>query len=404
MTHRFLLYAFLLVLAFSTAACGQARADQVPVTTGATVTGQAPAASAHAMDAVVAVQEYNRAIHVMVMLLLGFGFLMVFVRGYGLSALTATYMLTAVSLPLYIWLKGAGLFGEPVTGIHALITAEFGAASLLICAGAVLGRLKMPQYLLLGVLFIPLYMLNEWIVLEGGLGLVGNGVFVDTGGSIVIHMFGALFGLGVAMAMTTVREREIAVESDFTSDRFSLLGSMALWVFWPSFCAALVPAALVPQTAMNVVMALCGSTLLTYFATMLLRRGIAAADIANATLAGGVAIGSTCDKVSLSTALVIGAVAGFASTFGFAVIQDRLQKGLKLVDTCGVSNLHGIPGLLGGLAALLTVAGIDGGTQLKGIAVTIVIAVIAGLIVGRIVALAGRRARPYEDDEEFLAG
>ncbi len=402
MRNGTLLLASLLVMILVAGVMIPATGSATPDVSEAVAVSQSATVGGADLAAVTAVQEYNRAIHVMVMLLLGFGFLMVFVRGYGLSALTATYLLTAVSLPLYIWLKGSGVFGEPVTGIHALITGEFGAASLLICAGAVLGRLKMPQYLLLGVLFIPVYMFNEWMVLEGGLGLVSGGAFVDTGGSIVIHMFGALFGLGVAMAMTTAGERGLPVESDYTSDRFSLLGSMALWVFWPSFCAALVPAALVPQTAMNVVMALCGSTLVTYLATMMLRRGIAAADIANATLAGGVAIGSTCDKVSLPTALIIGAVAGFASTFGFAVIQERLQKGLRLVDTCGVSNLHGIPGLLGGLAALVTVGGIDGGAQLKGIVVTMVLAVVAGLITGRIVALTGHRANSYEDDEEFL--
>ena len=37
-------------------------------------------------------QKYNRAIHIMAMLLLGFGFLMVFVRKYGRSALTATFL------------------------------------------------------------------------------------------------------------------------------------------------------------------------------------------------------------------------------------------------------------------------------------------------------------------------
>ena len=42
------------------------------------------------LEAVIEVQTYNRAIHIMAMLLIGFGFLMVFVRGYGLSALTAT--------------------------------------------------------------------------------------------------------------------------------------------------------------------------------------------------------------------------------------------------------------------------------------------------------------------------
>ena len=353
------------------------------------------------LDSVIDVQIYNRAIHIMAMLLLGFGFLMVFVRGYGLSALTATYMMVAVAIPGYFLLKTSGWFGHAVSGIEGLVLTEFAAASLLICAGAVLGRLKMWQYLALAVLFLPAYTLNEWILLEGGWGLVAHGAFVDTGGSIVIHAFGALFGLGVAINMTTRKDQDVPVESDSTSDRFSLLGSMVLWVFWPSFCAALVAPELIPATVMNVIFALCGSTLLTYFATTLLRRGIDAADIANATLAGGVAIGSTCDRVSLPVAFAIGAMAGFAATFGFAVIQEKLQKALRLVDTCGVSNLHGIPGLLGGLAALIFVGGIDKGAQGLGIGITIAIALVTGLIAGKILSLTGHRSRSYDDSEEF---
>ena len=353
------------------------------------------------LDSVIKAQMYNRAIQIMAMLMIGFGFLMVFVRGYGLSALTATYLMVAVSIPGYYLLKTQGWFGHAATGIEGLILTEFAAASLLICAGAVLGRLKMWQYMIMALLFLPAYTLNEWILLEGGWGLVAHGAFVDTGGSIVIHAFGALFGLGVAISMTRRKDQDIPVESDFTSDRFSLLGSMVLWVFWPSFCAALVAPELIPTTVMNVIFALCGSTLLTYFATVLLRKKIDAADIANATLAGGVAIGSTCDKVSLPVAFAIGAVAGFASTFGFAVIQEKLQKGLRLVDTCGVSNLHGIPGLLGGLAALVFVGGIDKGAQGLGIVITIVVALITGFVAGKVLSLTGHRERVYDDAEEF---
>jgi ammonium transporter Rh len=46
----------------------------------------------------------------------------------------------------------------------------------------------------------------------------------------------------------------------------------------------------VPKTAVNLILALCGSTLATYFASVRLRGKISAADIANATLAGGVAL------------------------------------------------------------------------------------------------------------------
>jgi ammonium transporter Rh len=367
------------------------------------LTGLAPANvnASTDLESLVDVQITNRALHIMAMLLVGFGFLMVFVRGYGLSALTATYLMVAVSIPAYFLLKTSGWFGHAPEGIEGLVLTEFAAASLLICAGAVLGRLKMWQYMIMALLFLPAYMLNEWILLDGGWGLVARGAFVDTGGSIVIHAFGALFGLGVAVTMTTRQEQDVPVVSDFISDRFSLLGSMMVWVFWPSFCAAIVAPELVPATVMNVVLALCGSTILTYFATVVLRRGIDAADIANATLAGGVAIGSTCDRVSLPVAFAIGAVAGLISTFGFAVIQDKLQKSLRLVDTCGVSNLHGIPGLLGGLAALIFVGGIDRGAQGLGIGITVVVALVTGLLAGRLLALTGRRQQAYEDGEEF---
>ena len=257
--------------------CGAAYAVEIP---GANLT------------ALVDVQKYERAIHIMAMLIVGFGFLMVFVKKYGRSTLTATYLLVSVSIPLY-FLKESYL--DSSAGIiDKFIQAEFAAASLLICAGAVLGRMKMHQYLLLGLLFVPCYALNEWIVLNGGLGLIAGKV-VDTGGSIVIHAFGAIFGLAVAATMTTLKEYETAIECDDNSDRYSLLGSMVLWVFWPSFCSALVAPADVPHTAVNVFLALCASTLAAYFASVFLRGKMSATDVANATLAGGVAIGSTCD-------------------------------------------------------------------------------------------------------------
>jgi len=354
------------------------------------------------IENVESVQKYYRAIHVMVMLLAGFGFLMTFIRGYGRSALTATFLLVSVAIPLYILIKESGIFGEVDLEIDRLILAEFAAASLLICAGAVLGRLKMPQYMLLGLLFIPFYMLNEWILLDGGLGIVSKGDLADTGGSIVIHAFGALFGLGVILTMTTEKEFKKEIETDATSDRFSLLGSMLLWIFWPSFCAALVPMEDVPGVAINVILALCGSTLATYFATTMLRGSIGIADIANAALAGGVAIGATCDYATNSQAILIGIFAGVLSTVGFAVVQAKLQDRVKAIDTCGVTNLHGMPGIMGGLAALFIVSGINVGAQLSGIVVTIVIALVTGFASGFALSFLGRRIEAYEDSEEIL--
>jgi len=350
---------------------------------------------------IVEVQKYYRAIHIMAMLLVGFGFLMVFVKKYGRSAITATFLLVSLAIPIYFLKDSLHLFGHSTSDIDRLILAEFAAASLLICAGAVLGRLKMNQYLLMGAMFIPFYAFNEWVLLDGGLGLIEKGAMVDTGGSIVIHAFGALFGIGVAYFMTTKKEYATPIEADDTSDRFSLLGSMILWVFWPSFCAALVAPADIPMTIVNVIIALCGSTLATYFASVKLRGKISPADIANAALAGGVAIGATCDKVPAHYAFAIGILAGLISTFSFAIIQGRLQGKVKKIDTCGVLHLHGIPGIFGGLVAIVAVSDIDAGTQLLGLAITCIIALSTGLATGAVLSLTGRRHEAYTDAEEF---
>ena len=354
------------------------------------------------LGAIVNVQKTNRALHVLAMLLVGFGFLMVFVRKYGRSALTATFLLVSVAVPLYMFINSTGIFGEANAGIDGLILAEFAGASLLICAGAVLGRLKMWQYIILGLLFVPSYMFNEWILSSGGFGLIAKGAFADTGGSIIIHAFGAIFGLGVILTMTTTKEYQTPIESDTTSDLFSMLGSMMLWIFWPSFCAALVPAALVPATVINVVLALSGSTIATYLMSVALRRKIAISDIANAALAGGVAIGSTCDHAAPGVAMLIGVLAGTLSVVGFAAISEWFQRAVKKVDTCGVMYLHGLPGIMGGLAALFVVHGLNPGVQLAGIGLMIAIALVTGYVVGRVLVLFGRRVEPYVDSEEFL--
>jgi ammonium transporter Rh len=99
--------------------------------------------------------------------------------------------------------------------------------------------------------------------------------------------------------LTSRQHRTQAIETDATSDRFSMLGSMVLWIFWPSFCSAIVPLREVPQTAINTVLALSGATLSTYLLSTVLRKGkTSIADMANAALAGGVAIGATCNLVA----------------------------------------------------------------------------------------------------------
>ncbi len=72
------------------------------------------------------------------------------------------------------------------------------------------------------------------------------------------------------------------------------------------------------------------------------------------------------------------------------------------VDTCGVLNLHGWPGLMGGVAAIFVVDGISKSTQIKGIVISIVLALITGYIAGKILSAFGSRTKVYDDCEEFV--
>jgi ammonium transporter Rh len=99
-------------------------------------------------------------------------------------------------------------------------------------------------------------------------------------------------------------------------------------------------------------------------------------------------------------AVLIGLLAGALSTFGFCK-QDSIISGKT--DTCGINNLHGMPGLLGGIAsAVLPMyvegTGVDQKNQLLGVVGTFVIALICGGITGIILKVVGSPEDSYTDE------
>ena len=340
--------------------------------------------------------SYARSIHILAMLLLGFGFLMVFLRGHEFTTLTATFLAVSIAVPVYLLVKSF-LPGEfEVMNISGFLFAEFAAASLLICMGAVLGRLKMEQYFVLAILFTLAYIFNEWLLLESGL-FEG---FLDTGGSVAIHAFGAYFGLGVVATTAKKFQDKPGPKTNKVSNEFCLLGSMVLWLFWPSFTSAVVAPELGYSTVLNTVLALCGSTLATYVFSKLIRGKIEVEDIANAALAGGVCIGSTCSTANPGFAMVIGICAGTLSTLGFSIIAPKVCKLIRGTDTCGVHNLHGMPGLLGGLFGIAITGNV--GVQVGAAVATVVVGLVLGRVCGAILGLFGTKEVPYSDEGDFL--
>lgn len=60
---------------------------------------------------------------------------------------------------------------------------------------------------------------------------------------MVVHAFGAYFGLAVSFVMRPKCEENNAGTNEgttYTSDVFAMVGTIFLWLFWPSFNSALM--------------------------------------------------------------------------------------------------------------------------------------------------------------------
>ncbi|XP_072503332.1 ammonium transporter Rh type B isoform X2 [Notamacropus eugenii] len=149
--------------------------------------------------------------------------------------------------------------------------------------------------------------------------------------------------------------------SVYHSDLFAMIGTIFLWIFWPSFNSAPTNTGDGQhRTALNTYYSLGASTLSTFAFSALLSRGgkLDMVHIQNAALAGGVVVGTSGEMmITPFGALIAGFLAGTISTLGYKFLMPILESKFKVQDTCGVHNLHGMPGVLGALLGAL-VAGL----------------------------------------------
>ncbi|OQR69265.1 Rh-related protein-like, partial [Tropilaelaps mercedesae] len=294
-----------------------------------------------------------------VMIFVGFGFLMTFLRQHGFSATGYTLLSSALAVQSAILIRGAfsrvDNTGYILLDIKGILGGLFSSATVLISFGAILGKISPLQLIAMTVIEVIVASANEYL---------GTAIFKasDVGGSVFIHSFGAYFGLAVAFVLyrkdTKMSTKE---ESTKTSDTFAMIGTLFLWMYWPSFNAIPVYGDARHRAVINTYMALSGSCVATFAISSLTDQNskFRMVHIQNATLAGGVAMGATADMMTHPYgALIIGLGAGTISTLGYRYLQPALLR-IHLHDTCGVNNLHGMPGILGGIVAAIVAATAD---------------------------------------------
>ncbi|XP_015594094.1 ammonium transporter Rh type A isoform X2 [Cephus cinctus] len=289
-----------------------------------------------------------------VMIWIGFGFLMTFLRRYGQSAIGLTFLVGAILVQVALLCDGVVHIkenGEALLSLQGLLSADIAVAAPLISMGALLGKTTYMQLVFMGIIELIVYTANKYI----GEHLL---MVVDAGDSMFVHAFGAYFGLAVSFVFG-VREKpkEHHLEGpSYQSDIFAMIGTVFLWLFWPSFNSASLEGDNQQRAIINTLLSISASCVMAFATSAIVSKDnkFNMVHIQNSTLAGGVAIGTAAGMMCRPIgALAIGSLAGVLSVVGYKFLTPLIQKHLRIHDTCGVHNLHGMPGVLAGLFGAL---------------------------------------------------
>ena len=336
--------------------------------------------------------KYHKDMDVWFMLML-VAFLMLFIKKFEWGVCLAVLLVTAGSFLGYCAIKEFAWGWK--WNQEMVLMGVICAITVVIAIGVFLGTVRMWQYLLAGVLFAPAFVLVEWWMfyyLEG---------VIDPGGSMLVHMMAAYWGWGVILALKEKRAFDEPMNVTTHSVSFVWLASMLLWVLWPSFVTALLPADQVNWGMFTCYMAGLGSIISAYVMCMIYEKKVNPLVYTYAMLCGPVAIGSPLVSVGPWGALLIGIAAGVISATFFIHVHERLCKAMGVFDVMGVHNLHGVGGWFGAIVCAVIAAGYVNIVSAIGV---FVISLVTGGITGIIIkATRGKMedSEMFRDDTDF---
>ncbi|XP_008940547.1 PREDICTED: RH-like protein [Merops nubicus] len=285
------------------------------------------------------------------MVIFGFGFFLMFLRRYGFSSAGFNLLMVVLGVQLSVLIEGLLAFilnEEHDMELRSITKGVLSMTAVVISTGAVLGKMNPVQLTLMTVAEIMLFHVNRWI----------NQRFLllpENVNMMHVHLFGAYFGLAVSSRFPVPSPRSDKNASTPKSVLLSMLGTLFLWVFWPSFNSVL--AELDKSRAIcNTYFALAVSAVTAFVLSVLTTKDgkFKMAHIQSAVLAGGVAVGYTAHSIEHPwIAMILGLLASVITILGSHCLQGCLYPVLKIHDTSGVHSTFGLPGVLGALAQVI---------------------------------------------------
>lgn len=235
----------------------------------------------------------------------------------------------------------------------------FAAITLIIMAGALLGRMNFKAWMV----FVPLWLTFSYTVgafsLWGGGWLSSLGV-IDYSGGYVIHLAAGVAGF-VAAAMVGPRLARDRENFQPNNVLMMLVGAGILWLGWNGFNGGDPYAASrdAGVAVLNTNVATAMSLLVWTFLDISYFKKPSVIGAVQGMITGLVAITPAAGVVSGYGALIIGVFSGVIPWLSMNIAGKRLSLFRKVDDTLGVFHTHAVAGLLGGLltGVLATKAG-----------------------------------------------
>ena len=314
---------------------------------------------------------YNFFKDVHLMIFIGFGLLYASLKDHQWSSIIIVLFIGIISCEIsffwnYLWwnsfTKGGG-WTKVSLNFEQLSQIYYISATVLISLGSLIGKLSIGQLLLMSFFETFASSLNYYLCYK-------KIKAIDNGGSLYIHTFGAVFGITVLISVFCRKKEHIKIinnphlSSDYYSNMISFIGSIFLWLYFPSFNTSRIQCKgdekdtndvmknvmeiLRYRGIINTYLSMIGSVIGTFIISPLVSSGkMKIEHLLNASYVGGIIIGGCCTICSAAWgAILIGFIGGSLSVLGLWKLKKILANH-KFEDTFGILFTFGIPGLLG---------------------------------------------------------
>ncbi|NWR57143.1 RHL protein, partial [Bucorvus abyssinicus] len=285
------------------------------------------------------------------MVVFGFGFFLMFLRRYGFSSAAFNLLIIGFGVQCSMLIENLLIFlrlRQNEFGLKRIMKATVSMTAVVISTGAVLGKTNPVQLILMTIVELIFFQINQWV--NNSLLQVPEDVSM-----MHVHLFGAYFGLAVSLHFSEPSPRNDKNRSTPKSDLLSMLGTVFLWVFWPSFNSVLAVNNK-SKVIYNTYFALAVSAVTAFMLSVLTTKDgkFRMTHIHSAVLAGGVAVGYSARSINYPwIAMILGLLASMIAILGSYSLQRCLHPTLKIHDTSGVHFTFGLPGVLGALAEVI---------------------------------------------------